>query len=183
MKPPSAIKPHVIMVVGIPGSGKSFFAEQFAKTFRSPIISYEKIKKDFQTKQTAPTATMTKKIADYMLTELLKTGRTIVYDGPTVSKADRDTATKIFHAASYRPMTVWVQTDPITARKRSIKITAGKKALTGEQFESKIKQFEPPTIDDATVVVSGKHPYSAQLKIVLKSIATASHHPDRKPTR
>jgi len=46
MKPLSLSKPHVIVTVGIPGSGKSFFAEHFAATFKAPLISGERIRKE-----------------------------------------------------------------------------------------------------------------------------------------
>jgi len=31
-------KPHAIVVIGIQGSGKTFFAEKFATTFKAPYI-------------------------------------------------------------------------------------------------------------------------------------------------
>jgi len=33
-------RPHAIMMVGLPGSGKSFFASQFAATFDTPYIDF-----------------------------------------------------------------------------------------------------------------------------------------------
>ena len=33
-------RPHAIMMVGIPGSGKSFFASQYADTFGTPYIDF-----------------------------------------------------------------------------------------------------------------------------------------------
>ena len=40
MKPPIPAIPHVILMIGIPGAGKSTFAERFSETFQAPIVSY-----------------------------------------------------------------------------------------------------------------------------------------------
>ena len=36
--------PMIIEVVGLPGSGKSFFANQFANTFGAALVSQDKIR-------------------------------------------------------------------------------------------------------------------------------------------
>jgi len=39
MKPLSPSLPHIIAMVGAPGSGKTQFAVEFAKIFNSPVVS------------------------------------------------------------------------------------------------------------------------------------------------
>ena len=44
MKSLSPANPRVLFVVGIPGAGKTYFAEQFAETFGAPFIEYDAIR-------------------------------------------------------------------------------------------------------------------------------------------
>ncbi|WP_457915678.1 hypothetical protein [Candidatus Minimicrobia naudis] len=39
MKPLSPSLPHIIAMVGAPGSGKTHFAVEFARIFNSPVVS------------------------------------------------------------------------------------------------------------------------------------------------
>ena len=37
-------RPLMLVTIGHPGAGKSFFARQFADTFRAPLISFDEIR-------------------------------------------------------------------------------------------------------------------------------------------
>lgn len=172
MKPLSLSKPHLIIMVGIPGSGKSFFAEHFADTFKAPIISFHSLRKELFN---SPTFSKNEdeiinQVANYMLDEVLKTGRTVVYEGQTDLRTDRNFIAKKSRDAGYEPLFVWVQTEPATARKRAIKPSADKTALSVEQFNAGLKRFSTPHQIEKTIVISGKHTYASQLKIVLKRL-------------
>jgi predicted kinase len=150
-------------MVGIPGSGKSFFAEHFSNTFKSPIISLSRIQEklggDIDAKSIDD-------ISNYLLDEMLKTGQTIVYDGNTNMNIDRQKIAKKAKANGYEPLFIWTQTDMATSKKRS------KKSLASpDVFDAILKKFSPPNKTENTVVISGKHTYSSQLKIVLKRLA------------
>jgi predicted kinase len=173
MKSLSLSKPRLIVMVGIPGSGKSFFAEHFADTFKAPIISFHRLRHELFN---FPTFSKDEdeiigRVANYMLDELLRTGRTIVYEGQSSLRTDRAFIAKKSHETGYEPLFVWVQTEPETARKRAIKPSNDKPALSVEQFESKIKQFGVPHRTEKYIVISGKHTHASQLKIVLKHLA------------
>lgn len=173
MKPLSVNKPHLIIMVGIPGSGKSFFAEHFADTFKSPIISYDNLRNKISE---LPTYTKeeddsVRKIANYILNETLKTGRTVIFDGQSDTRIDRAQVSKLARDAGYEPLIIWVQTEPLTAKKRSTKLNDSKYKTSPEKFDHIYKRFSPPHMTEKAVVISGKHTYSSQLKIVLKSLA------------
>lgn len=165
MKQTNTNSPHIIIPMGIPGSGKSFFAEHFADTFKSPIISYERLNKDFTDTE------LILKVSKCLLKELLKTRQTIIYDGRTDSVAERELIAKISIKNGYEPLFVWVQTEVSIAKKRSIKPTDGKTPITAEQFDSKLKAFNAPAQKEKTIVISGKQDYTSQLKIVLNHLA------------
>lgn len=173
MKPVNPNKPHLIIMVGIPGAGKSFFAEHFAVTFKAPIVSFDKIRQELFNN---PTFNKTEdeviiKIANYMLDEIFKTDQTVIYEGQTDQRNDRTAIAKKARDSGYEPLFIWVQTEPTTAKLRA---TNSKNILrlTIDQFNSKIKQFSIPHSTENTIVISGKHTYNSQLKIVLKSLIT-----------
>lgn len=187
MKPLSLNKPHLIIMVGIPGSGKSFFADNFSDSFKAPIISLDNVRqKLFATpKYDKAEDDIVNRVALYMLNEMLKTERTVIFDGNTSSRKDRDPIVKKAKSIGYEPLFVWVQTEPITAKKRATKLIEEKFKLTPAQFDAKLKQFEIPARTDSTVVISGKHTYSSQLKIVLNHLVGPRTQSDavKKPER
>lgn len=172
MKPADSSRPHIIIMVGIPGSGKSFFAERFAETFKAPYISYNKLSQDIFNKtdlNEAELATI-EKIADYFLNEAFKSNRTIIYEGGTDQRSQRLALAKKANKAGYDPMFVWVQTEVNYAKKRALKLSKDYRAISEEQFEDRLKKFSPPHYLEKSVVISGKHTYNTQLKTVLKNI-------------
>ena len=72
---------HVVILVGIPGAGKSFFAEYFAKAFNAPLVNIHTIANTLDVDESSAV-----KVGDMLLGELFKTGRTLVYEGPTTTK-------------------------------------------------------------------------------------------------
>jgi len=173
MKQLSLAKPHLIIMIGIPGAGKSFFAKNFAETFQAPLVSAEIIRtKLFNEPTFSKNENETvSQITDYILDELLKTKQTIIFDGLSYSRSVRLDLAKKARKGNYEPLLVWVQTEPATAKARATKRTHGKVALSPELFEQQAKQFTQPNPDEKAVVISGMHTYASQLRIVLKKLA------------
>jgi predicted kinase len=172
MKPTEITKPHLIIMVGIPSSGKSFFAERFADTFKASIISYDLLRKKIFSNSTFSNEEneIIKKISNYILDEMLKTKKTIIYEGQTNLRSERFEISKKAHEAGYDPLFIWVQTETLTARKRATKSSLEKPALTVDEFNAKLKKFNTPNKNEKFIVISGKHTYASQLKIVLKHL-------------
>lgn len=183
MKPSTTNKQHLIIMVGIPGAGKSYFADKFADTFKSPLINTSSLR--YKLSDTPSFSKdedrLVSKLAEHILDETLKTGCTIIFEGLTDTKLERLAISKKARSAGYEPLFVWVQTEPITAKKRSLKSTDGKKTLNLDQFNERVKRFNAPTVSEKAVVISGKHPYANQLKIVLKNLATKSDNNQNIP--
>jgi len=159
-------------MVGIPGAGKSFFAEQFADTFKAPIVNSEKLRRNlFDTPTYSKDEdSVIDKISNSMLQQLFRTDKTTVYIGQTSLRTERASIAKIARAAGYEPLFVWVQTEPATARKRSLKPHDKSFAISHEMFEEKLRKFSPPHQNEKVVVISGKHTYATQLRVVLKRL-------------
>jgi predicted kinase len=161
MKSLSLAKPHLLIMVGLPGSGKTFFADKFADTFNAPCISEEAINK-YTADEASSNALFT-----YQLKQLLRTNQTIIIDGKSNTRAERTELHQKAKAAGYEPLLIWIQTDQQTAASRALKNNH-----TSETIEKMIKHFTAPSAIEKAVVVSGKHTYATQAKVVLKKLST-----------
>lgn len=167
MKSLSLSKPHVIIMVGVPGAGKSFFAERFSQTFSAPLVSWKAIRDELfnDPVYTKDEDDIVERVALRMLAELLKTGATIVYESDIQSQVHRQSIAKIAKGAEYEALFVWSQVDNTTAKSRAVK-----SGLTPQQYARYESSFTPPKQKDSLVVISGKHTYASQLKIVLTKL-------------
>lgn len=180
MKSLSLSKPLMILVIGRPGAGKSFFARQFSATFGAPVVSYDTLRSALFTKPTynSEEQQIIDRIARYQAAELLKTKRTFLIDGGCNVKVARLTYAQAAKPAGYNTLVVWVQTDETTCRVRATRRTRGKsdgtdqpetEPLTDELFNTLLKRITEPSLENY-VVISGKHTYPAQLRAVLKKL-------------
>lgn len=167
MKRLSLNKPHLIVMVGVPGSGKSFFAEKFAETFGAPYINYEKIL------QYTSDPSQLESLLCYQLEELLKTGQPIMLEGLSDTRAERLELSRAAKEKGYETLFIWVQTDPTTAKNRTIRETKNKsnRTLSSEEYDRAAKRFTPPHATEKSVVLSGKHTYATQARVVLKKLS------------
>ncbi len=184
MKSLSLHKPHLLIVIGIPGSGKTFFAQQFTDTFSAPYISYD-VLHDALGGHSSPEETAA--LAGILFEELTKTKQTILIEGPGATRSERIQLGQQAHAVGYEPLFVWVQTEPTAARQRAVKAGSSTDA-----FETGLHHFEPLAKTEKAVVISGKHTYASQARIVLKRLvqpeaaarqAVKPTVPERPPAR
>ena len=184
MKSMSLGNPMIILVVGVPGVGKSFFARRFAETFNAPLVSEDKIRYTLFSNHTYTRneQAMVDQVAKLLIDELFIAGKTFVLDGGYNARSRRDEITQRANQYGFRTLIVWVQTDDPTAKRRalhrSVKIAGDqyKQSLTQEQWEAQAKAFTAPDMEKRetnSVVISGKHTYAAQAKTVLKKIVEA----------
>jgi predicted kinase len=166
MKPITPASPHAIIMVGIPGSGKSTFAEHFAETFKAPIINESRIayEADLDTQQTTA-------VFQHFLSELLKVERTFLIEAANLTRAKRAQLVATISKAGYRPLIIWVQTDPFEAKRRALKPKPAGSGMTEDEFDKAYNGFQAPTEKEKVTVISGKHTYATQLKVVLKQLA------------
>lgn len=180
MKNLSLARPLILMVVGIPGAGKSFFARQFAETFGAACVRADFIRAELfgQPQYTADENEIVGRMVEYMVGELAKTGRSFLIDGASNTRASRLQIEKLAKTNGYKTMVIWVQADPYSAKQRSLKRSSKKvddlynPSLTDTQFEVFAQRFASPTKGEEYVVISGMHAYSTQARTVLKKIAT-----------
>lgn len=161
-------------MIGLPGSGKTTFAERFADTFSAPFLNAQSL-------QAGDAAA---DVAASLIDELLKTNQTIIYEGVAGSRAERSAIAKKAREKGYEPLLVWVQTDPAAAEQRVTKSTKKTAArMSTEEFERAKKHFTPPNDSEKTVVLSGMHTYASQAKTVLRRLSADNPRPEGVPAR
>jgi predicted kinase len=170
MKSLSPRKPHLLIMVGIPGSGRSTFADQFANTFNAPFIDTDLLKSYTQSDAAA------EQLTQRVLHQLFRTKASIIYDGPSATRAQRTELARHAHAAGYTPLFIWVQVDTPSAQARATHRSAQPAPITAEEFERAIRRFTAPNASENAVVISGKHTYASQVKVVLKRLADSNEH-------
>ena len=171
MKSLSLSSPHIIAMIGIPGAGKTQFADAFSKTFSAPFINHHQLRKIDEDSPEVSTAT------SEILEQVMRTKQTIVYENSLRSKADRSRLSRLAKDNGYDVLFVWVQTDPKTAKQRTFK------QLAEDEFEKLTRQFTPPSDNENYLVISGHHTYSTQLRTVLKRLSDTSRPAETVPTR
>lgn len=165
-------KPHAIVMVGIQGSGKTFFASKFADTFNAPYIEQNSLAAH------AVDASAIDALVDMMLDEVLKTRHSVVIEVDTATKAQRLRLMKRLREAGYVPLFVWVQVDVETAKQRSLKTNG----ISSDEYDTGLKRFSPPANNERALVISGKHTYATQARIVLKKLSAPRAAAPQRPT-
>lgn len=151
---------YAIMIVGIPGSGKSLFAKQFSKSFNMPYIDIKKINDQ------AKNDRATSKLVDMMLKELTKTKKSLILEGIGASRTQRTEFALWAKKLGYAPIYIWVQLDLATAIDRVVE----DKSHTQADFDLFMKKFSAPHPSEKPIVISGKHTYSSQVRSVLRRL-------------
>lgn len=180
MKSLSLARPLVILVIGLPGSGKSFFARQFSEMFGAPLVRTDYIRHTLFAEATyAPDQeSLVSALANNQTAELLKTQKTFIIDGGLNNRIARAATEKLAKHNGYDTLTVWVQTDEPTSRARSFKRTPRKHddalnyPMHPDVFARLSKQLTPPQPSENTVVISGKHTFGAQARVILKKLVS-----------
>lgn len=154
-------RPHAIMMVGLPGSGKSFFARQFAATFNAPYIDSLSIEAYAQNAEGAGA------IITLVMGEIAKTNQTFIFEGNSDSRVRRAEFAKWARQLGYQPLFIWAQVDQATSRDR----TAKSKIMSQTDFEQANRTFSAPHPDEKAIVISGKHTFASQAKVVLAHLS------------
>ena len=171
--------PLLIIVMGLPGSGKSFFG-QLAEEYALPRISEDVIRYElFEKPQfNNDEADIIERIFNYALSQVVVTGETVICEGSYLKTKQRKSLAAIAKANGYKTLRVWLQTDLETSMKRAA--TRDRRNPDNKlDFEidtvtfNKIKtELQRPSEKEPFVVISGKHAFKSQCLTVLRKITS-----------
>ncbi len=165
-------RPYLLILAGVPGSGRTTFGEQFAELFNAPYVNI----KDFA--DLVSEVNLLPELGARIAEQYLKTGQTVLYEGLHGSRVEREKIAKLAEEAGYQPLILWFQVNQATANSRVVR----KRKNTHENLAKVYANysFTEPNDQEAYVVVSGMHTYTSQAKTVLKRMIDVSRS-SRKP--
>lgn len=156
-------KLRAVLVFGAPGSGKTTFAEKFAKKYNITYYNLDEIREKygFSREDVLP-----------ILEIITMSKQSIVIEGGLETEKSRTDIRNILRSHNYCPALVWLQTDFTTIKVRLKKrYKTIKKAK--EIYDTAIEEMEAPADFEKPIILSGKHAFETQNKHVLAGLAKA----------
>ena len=180
MKQLELTPPLLIITMGLPGSGKSFFGRQFAEQYGLPRISQDVLRFElFEKPQfNDDEADIIERIFYYILSQVIVSGQNVVCEGGYLKTKQRKKLLETAKKYGYRTLTVWLQTDLETSMKRAStrdrRNPDSKYAFEIDKMTfNRIKTtLQRPSDKEPFVVISGKHAFKGQCLAVLRKITS-----------
>lgn len=179
--------PKLFCLVGLPGSGKTFFAEKFSDEYQIPFINLNKWRFsliDQPTFSREEDAQLTDFAFD-VLKQLFKTKQSLLFEGNLSSRVDRRRYAQLARQHGYQPVVIWVQNVDAESKRRAVRLNrqAPKDFLiTPELFDDLKQRFTPPNEVERPIAISGKHAFKMQYRSVLNRIANEARASAQSPS-
>lgn len=162
----------------MPGSGKSYFAENATKSLPFVVVDYEKIR-SVMTDSPKYDKTENKnvhKMAEYLASEYLQNNMSVIMDTNAYNFALRKRMNELAKNHKAKSMMIWFQIDTDSAFTRTL--TRGKRTtqrklthrLDRTSFEDYIKTMQHPEPKENYLVLSGKHSWPMQRAGLLRKL-------------
>ncbi|MBR3332595.1 AAA family ATPase [Candidatus Saccharibacteria bacterium] len=155
-------KPRLLLVFGAPCSGKTTFAEKFAKKYNLAYYNLDEL---------ADEDKFSRENILRILDLISRTHANIIIEGGIGTEKDRTEIRNVFRAAGYEPALIWVQTDLATIRTR-LRIRH-KTIAKAKKILDSAESLEAPAEYEAPIILSGKHTFETQSKHTLAGLADA----------
>ncbi|MEM6997908.1 MAG: ATP-binding protein [Patescibacteria group bacterium] len=171
-------KPALIMIVGMPGSGKTYLMRRLAEDLGAVHISAEKIRHEIFEKPslTRDEEAVVRQLMMMLAEEFLKTGLSVLYDTSVSTKDERKEMRDFARKLKAEPILIWQQLDTSTAFIRTQKRNPQDNdddrfavPLSKDLFMGLSRQIQTPGEEEA-IVISGKHSYKGQLQTVVRKL-------------
>lgn len=171
-------KPSLILLYGYPGAGKSYFARQFCEDVAAAHVHDDKIRHEIfeEPRYDKQENQILQQLMQYMTEEFLKAGLSVVFDTNAMRLGHRRMLRDLARKFSAQPVLVWLQIDSdsayLRASTRDRRKTDDKFAIPmDKEMFGKVAGFmQNPGQAEDYVVLSGKHTYSTQSKMISKKL-------------
>jgi predicted kinase len=171
-------KPLFIMLYGLPGSGKTFFARQLCDTLAAVHVHDDRIRAElFETpthnKQENHVVTS---LMNYMSGEFLSAGVSVIYDTHVMRTSQRRALRNMAARAGAETILVWLQIDSESAFSRVARRDRRRvddrfaASLERPDFDTLSAGMQNPEITEKYLVVSGKHVFTTQKSAMLRHL-------------
>lgn len=165
------------MLYGFPGSGKSYFARQFADELQLAHLSSDRIRSELFEEPTYSKDEngIVDHLMEYMAEEFLRAGVSVVYDTNVARLAQRRAMRDMARKLHSNTMLIWLQIDAESAFNRSRSRDRRKSddkysaPIDHATFNGILQHMQMPK-DEDYVVISGKHTFATQRSSILKKL-------------
>jgi len=180
-------KPLLVVFLGFPGSGKTYFSRQLAKELQAVTLNSDALRlsmfeslEQIEAIRRTDTARLYKDVfgaMDYATVQILRAGHSVVYDAQQTKREDRRGIERTASEAGAIPILVWLKTSRETAIKRaqereqsddSHRYDAKKIAYLVDRFDS---VTDLPDEGENVIEISGELPFEQQYAIFVRDLA------------
>jgi predicted kinase len=169
-------KPVLYLFVGYPGAGKTTIS-QLIKHTAGAVHIWADLERHKMFPEPTHSQTESRALYDTLnerTAELLKSGKSVIFDTNFNHRADRDLLRKIATEAGAETVIVWITTPRETAKQRAVHdriVRNGYDYVMDEaQFDAIADKLEPPTEDEKVLKIDGTHIDPEQVKHILKLV-------------
>ncbi len=169
-------KPLLILLYGMPGSGKTFVARQLCDHITAAHIQGDRIRAELFEKPTYSKEEnhIVASLMTYMTGEFLRAGVSVVFDTNVMRLSQRRALRNVALKANAEPVLVWLQIDADSAYSRAKKRDGRKlddryaQEMTPQVFQQLLTGMQNPDTTEPFVVLSGKHVFSTQKNAIIR---------------
>lgn len=172
-------KPLVIMFIGMPGSGKTYFATRLAAALPAVTLNSDALRlamfgshhriEELRASDKRRLYDDVFGAMEYAARQTLKAGMSVVYDAQMVRRSDRRGIEQLAAECGALPVLVWIRTSKETAYERGISRDDRAdshrydEALMRKLVDLFDKRTELPGSDENLIKISGEVPFDEQL--------------------
>ncbi|MBP7837560.1 ATP-binding protein [Candidatus Saccharibacteria bacterium] len=180
-------QPLIIKLLGVPGSGKTYFSQHLAPKINAVHLnsdamrlaifkSTEETTRIYNSDDRSTLNSYVHGALEYVAEQVLSNRTSVIYDANNNSRVERGSIDTIALRHNALSVTVWIQTPHDVALKRGHERpeTDDQRQLSKEvmtrAIEDQLNRIEAPTDDENAIILSGETPVEDQIMLFLSKI-------------
>lgn len=166
------------MLYGYPGSGKTHFSRQLSEAIGAAHVQSDRVRSELfeQPRYDKQENDIVYHLSEYMTTEFLKAGVSVIFDTNAMRLAERRELRSLATHSKAQPLLIWIQIDADSALARlsgrDRRKNDDKYAITydSNSFKNYIGHMQNPGPTEEYIVISGKHHFNTQKNAIIKRL-------------
>ncbi len=164
------MKLFLLVMLGYPGPGKSFFARQLAKQIQVVRLNGDNARHimfNSDNERYNPLyKTMVFGALDYATLEILNAGYSVIYDASHNRRSDRQKALRLVKKYGVYPIIIWTQVprELAKARVQTREVRSDQPVLPMKRFAQLVASLQPPDEQEKAIIIDGTQQFTEQLE-------------------